>query len=121
MSDEEILEVLREADEPVMTTGEIAEQLPIKRRGLRDRLTQLYEEGMIGRKDVGRQGPVWIWYALGETATDREVSAESAADRLAGFGAFAGDDGDALAEAVEQSREAFDEDYEERQRDLFGQ
>ena len=29
--------------------------------------------------------------------------------------------GEAFAEAVEASRKKFDEDYEERQRDLFGQ
>jgi hypothetical protein len=65
--------------------------------------------------------------ASGETpeaaldALDEADEPETAADRLDGFGLFSGEDGEAFAEAVEESRKQFDEDYEERQRDLFGQ
>lgn len=57
--------------------------------------------------------------ALG--ALDKADEAETAADRLDGFGMFSGEEGEAFAEAVEESREEFAEGYEERQRDLFGQ
>lgn len=65
--------------------------------------------------------------ARGETkkaaldALDEADEAETAADRLGGFGMFAGEEGEAFAEAVEESRKQFDEDFEERQHDLFGQ
>lgn len=54
-------------------------------------------------------------------ALDTADDAETAADRLGGFGLFGGEEGEAFADAVEASRREFAQGYKERQRDLFGQ
>jgi predicted HTH transcriptional regulator len=58
VSDEEILEIFQVVDEPVLTVGEIAERLPIGRRGLHDRLKNLEEDGVLSSKLAG-QTMVW--------------------------------------------------------------
>lgn len=60
VSDEEILDVFRNAADPVLTTAEITEQVEIERRGLTTRLNSLAEQGLIRKKRVG-QGAVW-WH-----------------------------------------------------------
>lgn len=60
VSDEEILEVFRQADDPVLTTAEITAQVEIERRGLTTRLNKLADDGTIRKKRVG-QGAVW-WH-----------------------------------------------------------
>lgn len=52
---------------------------------------------------------------LGEAAGARPT------DRVGGYGLFTGDAGKAFAAAVERSREQFEQEYEEKQDDLFGQ
>jgi DNA-binding Lrp family transcriptional regulator len=114
VSDEEILSWLREANAPVLSTADLAESLPIARRTTLNRLKQLRERGVVDSYTVGGRNTVW-W------ATDTAVLSEdieSAADRLDGFGAFADDDD--FAEEVERVREELNEDFERRQRDLFG-
>lgn len=61
VSDSEILDVFREASDPVLTTKEVAEQLDIGQRGTFDRLNKLVESGEIEMKKVGKTGAVW-WY-----------------------------------------------------------
>jgi len=61
VSDEEILEVFRDASDPVLTTIEVAEAIGLGRRGTFDRLKQLSNEGEIQMKKVGKTGAVW-WY-----------------------------------------------------------
>jgi len=61
VSDEEILEVFRDASDPVLTTIEVAEAIGLGRRGTFDRLKQLSNEGEIRMKKVGKTGAVW-WY-----------------------------------------------------------
>ncbi len=59
VTDEEILEVLLESSEPVLTTREISEQLPIKLNAAQIRLKSLYEEEQICGKKAGN---AWIWW-----------------------------------------------------------
>lgn len=63
VSDYEILRavhaVLDDPDDPVATTGEVAERLPIKQEGLGRRLNALSESGLVRRKQVGVS---YIWW-----------------------------------------------------------
>lgn len=60
VTDEEILAVFRESDEPVLTAGEVAARLPIGRRGVHDRLVDLHDRGVLGRKNVGPRTVWWL-------------------------------------------------------------
>lgn len=114
---DDVLAVLEERDEP-MTGTEVGSALGISNRSALDKLDTLCERGEVERKKVGGRSVVW-W--LTDDHARSTTNAETAADRLDGFGLFAGEDGEAFAEAVETSREEFARGYEERQRDLFGQ
>jgi len=61
VSNEEILEVFRDASDPVLTTAEVANAIGLGRRGTFDRLKQLSNEKEIQMKKVGETGAVW-WY-----------------------------------------------------------
>lgn len=61
VSDDEILEVFREATDPVLTASEVATELPIERRGLLDRLKNLESDGKLRSKSVGGRSTVW-WH-----------------------------------------------------------
>ncbi len=69
VSDEEILDILRQSPDPVLTASEIATELPIKRRGLYDRLVKLEEEGVLVSKKVG--GRTTVWWFPGHTSTSK--------------------------------------------------
>jgi predicted ArsR family transcriptional regulator len=113
----DVLVVLNEHDDPV-TGKEVGDALGISNRSALDKLNELHEDEAVERKKVGAGAVVW-W--LADEQPSPMPDAETAADRLDGFGLFSGEEGEAFAEAVEASREQFDEDYKERQRDLFGQ
>lgn len=59
VSDSEILDVFRQATDPVLTTAEVAEQVNLGRRGTFDRLDQLAKNDKIKMKKVGESGAVW--------------------------------------------------------------
>jgi hypothetical protein len=59
VTDQEILEVFREHRDPVLSTAEVADQLPIKRRGTLNRLRRLEEEGEVISKQIGGRNTVW--------------------------------------------------------------
>jgi len=115
---EAVLDAVATHPDPTVTAREVGEAIGCSTSAARKKLTALHESGDVERKKVGGRSVVW-WL------TDEQPSpmpdAETAADRLDGFGLFSGEEGEAFAEAVEASREQFDEDYKERQRDLFGQ
>lgn len=67
VTDEEILEIFVEADDPVLTTREVAESLPLGRRGTLKRLKQLEERGYVKSKEDSGRNTVW-WYP-GHTST----------------------------------------------------
>lgn len=114
---DDVLAILVERREP-LTGTEVGDELEISNRTALDKLNELHERGVIERKKVGGRAVVWwLDIALGTSHTSGD--AESAADRLGGFGRFAGENGDAFAAAIERSREEFARGYEERQDDLF--
>lgn len=68
VSDQELLSIIRESDDPVVTATEIAEQIEIGRRSTYDRLVKLEERGEVRSKKVG--GRTTVWWAPGHTATN---------------------------------------------------
>lgn len=62
VTDEEILSLFRETDDPVLSTAEVTEHVSLKRRSVYDRLTQLAEEGHLKQKEIGGRNTVW-WLA----------------------------------------------------------
>lgn len=72
VTDDEILMVFRDSDDPFLTAAEVAAELPIKRRGVYDRLKQLEEDGILRSKKVGGRTTGW-WYP-GHTSTAESES-----------------------------------------------
>jgi predicted ArsR family transcriptional regulator len=70
VTDGEILDVLRRTDDPVLSTAEVADGLPIKRRATLTRLQRLAESGDVSAKQTGGRTTVW-WLAGGGSAADR--------------------------------------------------
>lgn len=68
VTDEEILATMREIPEPIVTASELADRLPIGRRAVRERLSNLTEEGVVERKQVGARAVVW-WCTASQDAT----------------------------------------------------
>ena len=64
VADEDILELFRESDDPVLSTVEVADELPIDRRGVLDRLHQLTETEQLDSKKIGDRNIVW--WLIGE-------------------------------------------------------
>jgi len=52
--------LLLTADDPVLSTTEIAEELPIGKRAVLQRLQDLRESGYVKGKKAG--GKVWVWW-----------------------------------------------------------
>ncbi|RLM94379.1 hypothetical protein [Haloarcula sp. Atlit-7R] len=78
VSDNEILAVFRESQDPVLIASEVAAELPIGRRGVYKRLEQLADEGELGRKKIGGRGTVWWLAGLGsEDSQESEKSSEN--------------------------------------------
>lgn len=65
VTDEEVLTVLRETGDPVLSTAEVAEELPIQRRATLTRLQRLAENDVLARKRTGGRNTIW-WLANDE-------------------------------------------------------
>ena len=86
VTDEDLLDVFRSTSDPVLSTAEVADAVPIKRRGTLNRLQALKEDGELESKQIGGRNTVW-WFVGGERITPderaREEDAEKARDLLA--------------------------------------
>ena len=58
-TDEAILHVFRSSSDPVLSTSEVASEVDITHRGVRDRLQKLEDEGKVMSKKVGARAMVW--------------------------------------------------------------
>lgn len=67
VTDEEILAVFQRTDDPVLSTADVADELPIKRRATLTRLQDLVENDILDRKQTGGRNTVW-WLADDERA-----------------------------------------------------
>ena len=74
VSRQEILLVFDElADDEPLTTSEVAEELPIGRRALHERLEKMYRDGDLGKKDFGNRV---VWWAEVAPELDPELKDE---------------------------------------------
>ncbi|WP_373188815.1 hypothetical protein [Halolamina sp.] len=80
ISRQEILLVFdRLAEEEPLTTTEVAEELPIGRRALHDRLEKMSRDGDLGKKDFGNR-VVWWAEIAPALAPDLAEELEATAD-----------------------------------------
>lgn len=59
-SDEDILAVLAGTEDPVLSTKEVAENLPIKRAGTYSRLKELEDAELVASKKIANGTAWWI-------------------------------------------------------------
>lgn len=71
VEDVQFIDVLRSREDPVLTTKEIAQELPIGERAVIKRLTTLHNRGLVERKDVGGNS-VW-WVPIPPDAPDQKL------------------------------------------------
>lgn len=115
VTNSDLLDVFRSTTDPVLSTAEVADALPIKRRGTLNRLRRLEDAGKLDSKQIGGRNTVW-WLDEGnvsvtdtleearqEPATDaaRSESGERSADTVDDTQAESGLDVDAAIEAVD--------------------
>jgi len=62
VDDKDILKVFRATTDPVLSTAEVAEAIPIKRRGTLNRLRELEQNSELESKQIGGRNTVW-WLA----------------------------------------------------------
>jgi GTP-sensing pleiotropic transcriptional regulator CodY len=59
VSDDDLLDVFRSTSDPVLSTAEVADAVPIKRRGTLNRLQSLEDAGDLESKQIGGRNTVW--------------------------------------------------------------
>jgi len=59
VSDEELLDVFRELEKPVLTATQVAGEVSIGRKAVLERLRGLKERGVLERMEVGARAVVW--------------------------------------------------------------
>jgi DeoR/GlpR family transcriptional regulator of sugar metabolism len=58
-SSKSILSILGQADDPVLTAAEMADELDVSRETARRKLTELHNKRKVGRKEVGARAVAW--------------------------------------------------------------
>lgn len=56
---EDVIEVMEEAEDPFLTVSEISEEIDVTRSAVYKRLSSMEEDGLIKKKEVGAQAVVW--------------------------------------------------------------
>ncbi|WP_227379413.1 hypothetical protein [Haladaptatus halobius] len=79
ITDAEIISVFRETADPVLATGEVADRVPLGRRGTLNRLDALAEEGKLRRKKLSKRSLVW-WDPRWTTVGGRCVLCDDTAE-----------------------------------------
>jgi predicted ArsR family transcriptional regulator len=59
VTDDEIIEILRDSGDPAYITSEVAEMLDMSAEGTRNRLQDLHDEGRLCKKKPNRQSTMW--------------------------------------------------------------
>ena len=59
VTDDEILQTFRDTSDPVLSTAEVTDELPIKRSATYKRLSSLREEERVVGKQIGGRNSVW--------------------------------------------------------------
>ena len=69
VSDRDLLDVFRSTADPVLSTAEVADAVPIKRRGVLNRLRDLEDGGELASKQIGGRNTVWWILDRGDADT----------------------------------------------------
>lgn len=69
---EDVLEVVRRSESPVVTATEVGEVLDCSSEAARQKLVVLHEQGRVGRRTVGANAVVW-WMTDTEDVMDEIV------------------------------------------------
>lgn len=72
ISEQDILKIFDEADAPVLTSSEIAEELPVSRQAVNYRLEQMLEKELVGKKKTGARSVAW-WAKVAPGLSARAV------------------------------------------------
>jgi predicted ArsR family transcriptional regulator len=80
VTDEDLLDVFRTTSDPVLSTAEVADAVPIKRRGTLNRLQSLEDDGDLESKQIG--GRNTVWWLLEEQDVPRAEERPPATDEL---------------------------------------
>jgi predicted ArsR family transcriptional regulator len=72
ISDQDILKVFDNTDDPFLTASEIADQLPVSRQAVNYRLDRMHEEGLVGRKKTGARAVGW-WAKVAPRLSDESA------------------------------------------------
>jgi DNA repair exonuclease SbcCD nuclease subunit len=85
VTEQEILKVFDAADEPVLTTQEVADELPISCDAVTYRLNKMHDEDLVGKKETGARAVAW-WAKVAPELSDESKARveESRADIEAG-------------------------------------
>lgn len=59
VTDADLLDVFQATSDPVLSTAEVADRVPIKRRGVLNRLRDLEGRGALASKQIGGRNTVW--------------------------------------------------------------
>jgi DNA-binding Lrp family transcriptional regulator len=112
VTDADLIEAIERTGEPVVTAGELADELPIGRRAVRERLADLQDRGLVDRKDVGARAVVW-WLV------DTEEDDPAPAAPLEGLVGLLDDEEAArVRERSREIRESIDREVDETRREL---
>ena len=68
VGEKEILEAIALSPDPIVTAAELAQSVDYSPDGMRNRLQELYDDGLVNKKDVGARATVW-W--ISEDGRDR--------------------------------------------------
>lgn len=60
VTDEQILDQFHESDDPALIAPEVAEQLPLTRQRVHERLEELLDAGKVGTKKPSRDRMWWV-------------------------------------------------------------
>ena len=72
VTDDDLLNVFLATDDPVLSTAEVADAVPIKRRGVLNRLRNLEDAGELASKQIGGRNTVWWLIDDGHTKPPRD-------------------------------------------------
>lgn len=104
VTDDEVLAVFRRTDDPVLSTVDVADELPIKRRATLTHLQRLADSGSLKRKKAGSRNTVW-WLA------DDERLRGGSAEPLRGLVGLVDEEG---AQRVKERSKAFRTEFTDR-------
>ena len=59
VSDDQVVQLFRDAGQPIRTAGDLTQQLPITRQAVNKRLKRLSSNGLLCRRKVGSSAVVY--------------------------------------------------------------